>query len=108
MSQKNNMVKTIPENCIKVFLNHWGCGDECCCNYLEIRAKLKDYKYDVQLWESYWWNEGLSEKELEELRIEVIEACQQVGIVADLSDEYPSEWTGERFINEKEKENPST
>ena len=85
----------IPENCTKIVLNHWGCGDECFCHRMELLAYVTTSSWSIQVWESMWWNESLEDWELEELRDNVRAVCNEVGITADLTSKYPMDWFGE-------------
>lgn len=89
--------KPIPQNSIKVYLEIWSCGSECCgMAYFNIWSQQKDNPYRNKLWSSYSVSyEDLSKEELEELRQEVIDAANHYGIIlSDINEDCIWDWEG--------------
>lgn len=69
-------------------LSTHGCGCSCMCAY----AVITDTHTKEMVWESCWVD-SLEIAEVNELREETAEACEQFGLTCKL-DGHPSDWEG--------------
>lgn len=105
------MYSTIPKDTKRVYIDYWGCGDDCCCQRIKIFAELNTPYYVGALlcnreclWESTWINAYWDmpddyKKDLDDLRKEVLEACRHYSIVPNLDDEI-YDWEGQNVLVE--------